>query len=348
MRLGLIPENLIDRIGLATGFPPPAWTETYAPLYARAIVAATELGVFDAIGAGSLSAAEVASACATDPRATERLLNLLVSMRYLRFRDGRYRLAKSTARWMVSDASDGIRDLVLMKRLEWRWMEGLESYLRSGTPVDVHGTMSSDDWDAYQRGMRAQANIAGPRLARLIPVPRGARDMLDIGGSHGYWSVLLCRRHPGLRSTVLDLPAAVERAAPILAREGMGDRVVLKAGDALTDDLGREAYDLIIMFSLVHHFDDATNRVLVARACEALRPGGRMIIFEPLRPPPGRGVQAGPFFDLYFGMTSESGTWTLDEMTAWQAAAGLVPRSQPFALRFIGEAGLAVADKPLN
>ncbi len=170
--------------------------------------------------------------------------------------------------------------------------------------------------------------------------------MLDIGGSHGYWSVLLCRRHPELRATVFDLPAAVERAAPILAREGMGDRVVHKAGDALTDDLGQEAYDLIIMFSLVHHFDEATNRSLVARASEALRPGGRMVIFEPLRPRPGRGVQAGPFFDLYFGMTSESGTWTLEEMSAWQAAAGLRPRSQPFALRFIGEAGLAVADKP--
>ena len=194
---------------------------------------------------------------------------------------------------MLSDAPDGIRDLVLMKRLEWRWIDGLEAYLRSGTPVDVHGTMSTDDWDAYQRGMRAQANVAGPRLARLIPVPRGARDMLDIGGSHGYWSVLLCRRHPELRATVFDLPAAVERAAPLLAREGMGDRVVHKAGDALTDDLGQEAYDLIIMFSLVHHFDEATNRSLVARAGEALRPGGRMVIFEPLRPRPGRGVQAG-------------------------------------------------------
>ncbi|HJT64100.1 MAG TPA: hypothetical protein VJ839_04950, partial [Candidatus Limnocylindria bacterium] len=68
MRFGLIPEGLIDWIGMATGFPPPAMTETYAPLYARAIVAATELGVFDAIGGERLSANEVASACGTDPR----------------------------------------------------------------------------------------------------------------------------------------------------------------------------------------------------------------------------------------------------------------------------------------
>jgi len=346
MRLGLIPENLLDRIGLAMGFPPPAMTEAYAPLHARAIVAATELGIFDAIGTGSLSAVAVASGCGTDPRATERLLNLLVSMRYLRFSNGGYRLTKGTQRWMLRDSPEGIRDLVLMKRLEWRWIDGLDAYLRSGTPVDVHGTMSADDWRAYQRGMRAQANIAGPRLTRFVPVPTGAREMLDIGGSHGYFSVLLCRRHPGLRATVLDLPAAVEQAGPILEPEGMGDRVVLRAGDALTDDLGRADYDLVLMFSLVHHFDEATNRSLVARAAMALRPGGRMVILEALRPRPGRGGQTGAFFDLYFGMTSESGTWTLDEMAAWQVAAGLRPRSQPFALRLVKDVGMAVADKP--
>jgi predicted O-methyltransferase YrrM len=341
MRVGLIPEGLIDRIGLVSGFPPPAMTEAYSPLLARAIVAATELGVFEAVAAGRHSAVEVAAACQTDPRATERLMNLLVSMRYLRFRDGGYHLAKGTSRWMLRDSPDGIRDLVLMKRLEWRWIDGLEAYLRSGTPLDVHATMSDGDWAAYQLGMRAQANVAGPRLTRLVPVPKGAHDMLDIGGSHGYWSVLLCRRHPGLRSTVLDLPAAVVGAAPILAREGIGDRVVLKAGNALTDDLGQAAYDLVIMFSLVHHFDEATNRALVTRAADALRPGGRM-----LRPTPGRGGQLGAFFDLYFGMTSESGTWTLTEMASWQAAAGLRPRAQPFPLRFVSDVGLAIADKP--
>ena len=346
MRLGLIPESLFERVANALGLgTPPAMTETYAPLHARAIVVATEMGIFEAIGSKGLAAGAVATATGTDPRATERLLNLLVTMRYLRYRDGRYRLAPDAERWMLREAPDSIRDLVLMKRLEWRWIEGLDRYLQTGTPLDVHSTMSVEDWAIYQRGMRAQANIAASRLARLLPVPKGARQMLDIGGSHGYWSVVLCRRHSGLQATVLDLPDAVASAAPLLRREGMGDRVVLKAGDALADDLGEEVYDLILMFSLVHHFDDATNRALVIRAGRALRPGGRMIILEALRPKPGGG-QLGAFFDLYFGLTSESGTWTLEEMAAWQVAAGLVPRRQPFPLRFVSEVGLAIADKP--
>lgn len=69
--------------------------------------------------------------------------------------------------------------------------------------------------------MRAVASTLAPELARRLPVPKGAETMLDIGGSRGYYSVTLCRRHPGLRAVVLDPPEAVAPAAPLLAAEGM-------------------------------------------------------------------------------------------------------------------------------
>lgn len=74
MSLGLILETLLDRVILAFGTGmPPAMTEAYAPLHARAIVAATEMGVFDALADGGWSAAELASACGLDARASEQL-----------------------------------------------------------------------------------------------------------------------------------------------------------------------------------------------------------------------------------------------------------------------------------
>ena len=327
MRVGLMAENPIETAVIASGVVPVPMLEAYAPVYARAIVIATKLGVFEALRDGGRSAEHIAGACGTDLRATAKLMNLLVTMRYLRHRDGEYALGRHVKRWLLADSRGSVRDVILMKELEWSWIDQLETFVRDGRPLDVHGTMSTEDWSAYQRGMRAQANPLASWLARRVPVPAGARDMLDIGGSHGYFSVVLCRRHPQLRATVLDLPDAVEHAAPLLEREGMGDRVVLRAGDALADDLGEGAYDLILVFSLVHHFDDATNRLLVSRAARALRPGGYLVIGDALRPSsPGKGGQQGAFFDLYFALTSESGLWTYDEMRSWQVAAGLTPR----------------------
>jgi predicted O-methyltransferase YrrM len=177
-------------------------------------------------------------------------------------------------------------------------------------------------------------------------MPSGARDMLDIGGSHGYFSVALCRRHPELRATVLDLPGAVEHAAPLLAAEQMGDRVILRAGNALTDDLGEEAYDFILLMSLVHHFDDAANRALVGRSARALRPGGVLLIGDVIRVEAGRRAdQMRSFWDLYFALTSAAGTWTFEEMRDWQLSAGLRPR-KPIRWLMIGGVGLQAADKP--
>jgi hypothetical protein len=78
--------------------------------------------------------------------------------------------------------------------------------------------MQGDEfWSIYQRGMRNLSGLAAGEVAERFPMPPGARDMLDLGGSHGYYSVSLCRRHPDLRSVILDLPDAVEHAAAILA-----------------------------------------------------------------------------------------------------------------------------------
>jgi SAM-dependent methyltransferase len=347
MRVGVIPGNLLERVALAAGLLPAALTEGYAPAFGRALALAADIGVFDAIGPAGATAAEVAASCATDPRATEKLLNLLVTMRYLRHGAGRYRLGTEARRYLRADATNSIRDIVRMKLLEWRWIDGLDEFVRTGRPLDVHGTMSDEDWGSYQRGMRAQSTALAGLLARRLRLRAGATRMLDVGGSHGYFSVALCRRHPDLRAEVLDLPQAVEHARPLLEREGMGDRVTLRAGDALLDDFGASAYDLVLMVSFVHHFDDATNRQLAAKAARALRPGGSFVIVDLLRPEvPSGAAQMGSFYDLYFALTSQSGLWTLEQMRAWQEAAGLEPR-KAVSVPFVRELGIQPADRPL-
>jgi SAM-dependent methyltransferase len=270
---------------------------------------------------------------------------MLIAMRYVELADGRYRLTKMSRRFMVGDRSKSVHDAVMMKFLEWRWLEGLEGFVRTGEPLDVHAELPEDDWRLYQRGMRDMASFVAPEVASRIPMPEGATQALDIGGSHGYFSVALCRRYPALSATILDLPEAVAQSAPILEAEGMGDRVKLRAGDAFVEDLGESAFDLILMFSLVHHFDDAANRRLVARAARALRPGGRLVIGDALRPEAGTSDHIGAFFDLYFALTSQSGLWTSDEMASWQEAAGLSP-AKPIRLRMSRGFALQVAERP--
>jgi SAM-dependent methyltransferase len=348
MRLGTIGETLLERIALRVGLVPVPLIETFGGmLVSRTIMAATKLGVFAALEPAPLTAEEVAAHCGTDPRATGKLLFALAGHGYLRFDRGRYRLAPVARKWLAGKPDESLVDSVLFRYLEWDWIGGLEDFVRSGRPLEVHDGISGEGWALYQRGMRSLATFGAREVARRVPVPKDARDLLDVGGAHGYFSVQLCRRHEGLRATVLELPEAIASAAPLLAAEGMGDRVVHLAGDARVGDLGVEAYDVVFAGNLVHHFDDETNRDLTRRVARALRPGGVYVIFDGFggRTPKQAG-QAGAGLELYFALTSAAGTWPAETMAEWQRAAGLVPH-KPIRLRALrlGQ-GLQVATKP--
>lgn len=325
MKLGLVPDNFLERVALSSGQLPVGVIECWMGIMlSRCVMAGTKLDIFESLADGPLTSSEVAQRCGTHGRATQQLLNALVGVGCLQTKGGRYRLRPSSRAWLLKREKDSFRDQNLMHYLEWRWWEHCEDYVRTGQPLHVHRTMSEEEWGLYQRGMRSGVSINAHWVARNLPAPKGAQKMLDIGGSHGYYSVSMCRRHANLRSTILDLPEAIRHAAPLLAKEQMGDRVVYREGNALVDDLGAEAYDVVFMAALVHHFDDATNRQLMERIARALKPGGVVAIWEPVRQEASGTIrQIGSLFDLFFGMTSESGTWSRGEVAEWFRAAGL-------------------------
>jgi len=348
MRFGAVPESPIERVMARLNVAPRPLLETQmAYTLARVVMVATKLGVFEALAERPATGAQVAEHCRTSPVGTEKLLFALAGAGYLRAEDGGYALTPVSRKWLLRQSPHSLADKLLLQFLEWDWVERAEDYVRTGEPVELHTTMTDgESWDLYQRGMRAMANAFAGEAVRRMPVPKGASEMLDIGGSHGYYSVALCRRHAGLRSTILDLPQAVEHAAPLLAAEGMGDRVVHRAGDALAEDLGTDAYDLVLVAQLVHHFSEAENRDLAARVARALRPGGAYAILDEFRPRTAKDAgQVGALLEFYFALTSQSGTWAVEEISDWQRHAGLTPR-RPIRLRTAPGVGIQAAVKP--
>lgn len=343
MRVGATPENLFESLALAVGYVPRPILDTQASMiFARAIQAAAQLGVFDVLASSPLTVEEIADRCNLHPDSLRKLLNALAYSGYLERDKDRYRLGVVARKWLLS-TGHSLRDYVVGRSLAWDWLNQLEEFVRTGKSVQIHQEMSEQQWGQYQRGMRSLASISGARVARYTPVPPGARKMLDIGGAHGFYSVMLCRRYPGLQATILELPEAIECAAPILAEEGMGDRVVYQAGNALTEDFGVETYDLILISNVIHHFDAGTNRKLFRLLRRALRPGGYLVVQGSILPINGND-QPGRLWDLFFAMTSDAGSWTYKDIAKWQQEAGLTPR-KPIHLGMPPGSGQQVAVK---
>jgi SAM-dependent methyltransferase len=346
MKLSVSGENLLERLVIALGLAPVTLVDTHMSfLRARAIMVATKLGVFDALDEAPLPLDALAARCGMAAAAAPKLLNALASSGYLRFSNGAYALTPLSRKWLLADSPQSVRDKVLFEFFEWDMVERTEEFVRTGRTQDLHHGEDENQWGAYQRAMRALSGLAAPEIVRRTPMAAGASRMLDIGGSHGFISVAMCRRYPALSAVVLDLPSAVRHAAPILARENMGDRVVHRPGDALCEDLGDSEWDLVYVSQLLHHFDEPTNRAFLQRIARALKPGGVLAIVELIRPSsPGESGQVGALLDLYFALTSQSGTWSVEEIADWQRTAGLSPR-KPIHLRTVPGAAEIVATK---
>ncbi|GHB88419.1 methyltransferase [Persicitalea jodogahamensis] len=328
MQLRVFPDNLKEWLALRLNLVPmPLLHAQVLPVISRAVLEAVDGGVFEAIQNGHTTTEAIAGACGFDVRATTQLLGVLTSVNYLQFKKKEYRLTRITRKWILADSPDTVRDLAIYNnRIVWPWLEKMGEYLKTGKGLQYHDSLQADDWELYQRGMWAGAISEAKEFARKVPLPKNATQMLDIGGSHGLHSVETCRRYPGITATILDLPGAVEKAAPLLAKQNMGDRVVHQVGNILTDELPESTYDLILMSSVAHHFTEEQNILVAQKAAQALRPGGVFIINEFIRPDPQAAPElVGSSTDLFFGLTSTSGNWSVEEINTWQRASGLTP-----------------------
>jgi SAM-dependent methyltransferase len=334
MKFRVQAQTLKERVALGFNLAPlpVVHTNLYAHC-ARAVCEAVALGVFEAVGHDARTVDEIAAKTGLDARALAALLNLLTSMGYLGYRAGRFRSTALTKKWLLADGASSIADAVLFFRAQWRIYEDLPRYLRTGQGGQSHAALTTEEWPVYQRAMFQLARLGAKEIAKKTPVSAGATAMLDIGGSHGLYSVELCRRVPTMRGFVLELPEAIAAAAPLLAAINADDRVQHRPGSILDAELGEEQFDLILISNLVHHFSDVENELIAHKAARALRKGGAFIIQDFLRPEISDSSDTlSSVQNLFFSLTSTSGVHSLDEEQQWQRRAGLRPTK---VLRFV-------------
>ena len=325
MKIGAIPENLVERLAMFFGLVPTPIVDTFhAIIVARAVMVATKLDVFDALKSHPVSAMDLAAQLGLDAAALEKLLNVLVAIGYVQSGPAGFASTRLTRKWLMRDSPQSIRDNMLLRFLEWQATESTEEFVRTGKALDVHALIRDEQWGVYQRGMRSLARLSAPEVATRVPGLENPLTMLDIGGGHGAYSAAFCRRYPQLNATILDLPQAVEVANSLVAEEHLKERIVLKPGNAQTENLGRAVWDIIFVSHLIHHFSEAQNLSLLKRCAHALRPNGIVVILDVLRGPSREaGIQTGALLDLYFAVTSLSGTFSAEQIARWITASQL-------------------------
>lgn len=280
----LMPNMLERLIFFNMNQGPGPMLDLIGALGYKAVSVALKLGVFEALSERPMTVQKLAERLGASTRGLAVLLAALEGLGYVDGRDGSYANTPMTTRWMLKASPDCISGLFghfddMLER--WAFMD--ES-IRRGEPA-LDGTEwfreRPQRWHAYHDSMRIIANLVSGEVVSKVKLPRSAGKLLDMGGSHGLYSIRFCRKHPGLKATVLDFEQAREVAEETIAREDMSDRVAFRAGDFLTDDLG-ENFDAALLFNVIRMFkpDQATD--VFRKTAGALVGGGTIVVMDQL------------------------------------------------------------------
>lgn len=278
-----VRPTLLERLVLFRLHRGPApILDLFAAAGFRATTLALETGLFEALAAGHESPDAVAAAIDAHPTGVRHLLAFLEPLGYVRETADGYENTRMTRTWLLGDGPNVAPWLAYWQDVVFPyWDEFLETAIREGEPPQTMYEWLDDrgGWAAAQRGFRAVATLLADDVLDAIDLPSGVGRLLDVGGGHAYYAIEACRRRPALHATVIDAPEALGVARADIADADLDDRIELRGGDALTDDLGGE-YDVAFCFNVIHGYDPATNRALFERIHDALAPDGRIIVLD--------------------------------------------------------------------
>lgn len=303
---------------------------------ARVLLAAAELNLFTLLARKPSTARGLAREARTDPRATERLLDALAAMELLEKQGDRYRVAGAVAAALSDDSPESVLPMLQHQSAVFRRWAELPTVVRTGESSRQEGERhSAEETRAFIGGMHVLGQKRAPLVADAINIEQ-VRQLLDIGGASGTYTIEFLRRSPDMKSTLFDLPEVVELARDRLAAEGLLDRVRLVGGDFYSDPLP-EGHDLAFLSAIIHQNSREQNRDLYSKTCAALIPGGRIVIRDHVMDPTRTRPRAGALFAINMLVgTPGGGTYTFDEIREDLEAAGFI------------EARLLEADQEMN
>ena len=304
--------------------PDPYFDSFTGLVAARALSTAVMLGVFEALHESPASAAGLAERLSLDPLGAETLLTTLQTLGYVEANGDVFRNTAVSERQLVSSSPESIATFVgAQADLHWETLALLPEAVRDGTAYAMHEERhgETDRWRAYIRGLFEISRPEHEANAALVPV-EAPRRLIDVAGGHGAFSMAMCRRHPGLEATVLDLPPSAAVGREIVEEQGFSDRVSFREGDVFEVGLGEDV-DVVSAFNLIHHLPEERDRELCRMARAALRTGGCLVIGDSARPEPGEEVsEHGAISSLLFYAWSHSRNFTPSEIRGWMREAG--------------------------
>jgi SAM-dependent methyltransferase len=290
------------------------------------LFALLRLHVFESIGDGESSAAELAEGLGARPELLTRLLNAGVALKILQSKDGQtFRVAGPFRSVLLPSAGpDYVGDWLLNLEYFRDALAHLDEAVLTGSPV----TGFLDDALGERKHTRpftlAMHNSASMRAKDLVQYldTTGCRTLLDVGSGPGTYAFYLAEANPDLQLYLVDVPEVLEVARDVAATFHLSKPVTYLGVDLRTDEI-EGTFDLVLVSNTLHMLGEDESRRLLSRLYPLVSQGGSLVVQAQYLKENGLGPRWPVLVDLIELCITESGrNHTVSETRAWLEEVG--------------------------
>jgi len=288
---------------------------------------ASDLGIFACLAEkDGATLDQVVEACGLDPRGARLVLDGCAALDLL-VKDGDvFRNAPDVDAFLVPGRPGDLGGAIRYNRDVYDAWGRLPDLVKTGAPVErpeIHLGEDPERTRAFVLSMHGRAMGIGQSVVPQLDLT-GHKQLLDLAGGPGTYSVLMAKANPELRCTVLDLPAVAAVAEELIKDAGMQDRVTCLPGDYHAAEFPG-GNDVVTIFGALHQESPDAIRDILGRAYAALEPGGLLYVLDMMTDATRTAPQFSALFAINMALTTQHG-WVFSdaELEQWMTEAGFI------------------------
>lgn len=292
----------------------------------RILLTAAQLNLFTYLDATPSTAGELANRLHADLRGLTILLDALAAMGLLsKQEDGIYECSAAATLFLTDKSPRSVLPMIHHVTHLWESWSGLSAKVKRSelTESGASAVHDAGELSAFIGAMRV---VALPLVREIVTAvrPGPARNLIDVGGASGTYSIAFLQASPEMQATIFDRSAVIPIAREHLLEAGLLDRVRLVAGNFYEDELPG-GHDLALVSAIIHQNSPEENIELFCKVERALVSGGRIVIRDHVMEPDRTKPKEGAIFAVNMLVNTEGGsTYTFDEIRDWLTDAGFV------------------------
>jgi ubiquinone/menaquinone biosynthesis C-methylase UbiE len=298
---------------------------SYSYWKAQVLFVAIDMDVFTLTRDDGKSCKAITKSLRTNLRATEMLLNALVSLGLLRKVKEVYKNTAMSGRYLVKGRPLYQGDRIHHFHNMWDYWSRLGVAIRTGKPTAFDNAEKEVDEQRLRVFIKAMHNIGtiqAEEVCRKLHLKK-YRSLLDLAGGQGTYAVRFVEKNPEMRAVVFDLPDVIKIAKEYIRKSGMRGKVTTKAGDCLKVSFGKGLYDFVFVSNLLHIYEPDENRKILKKCWDSLIETGIVAIQEFVL----NRAETQPIFGTLFSLNMLMGThkgssYSEVEMKEWLRDAG--------------------------